>query len=121
MNTLLEIAAAILGAKSVVVSAHVSPDADAIGSSYALALALGRMNISATVVLDDGVPEKMQRLSPYGQSVITASLQRTMILLIVVDTATRRRVSLDMEKFSDRFQKIVNIDHHCFKRSLGRS
>jgi len=49
-------------AKKVVVLTHTNPDGDAIGSSLALALALGKMDLDAQVVIPDGLPDFLRWL-----------------------------------------------------------
>ncbi len=49
-------------AKRVVVLTHTNPDGDAIGSSLALALALGKMGLDAQVVIPDGLPDFLRWL-----------------------------------------------------------
>ena len=49
-------------ANRVVVLTHTNPDGDAIGSSLALALALGKMGLDAQVVIPDGLPDFLRWL-----------------------------------------------------------
>jgi phosphoesterase RecJ-like protein len=49
-------------AKRVVVLTHTNPDGDAIGSSLALAQALGKMGLDAQVVIPDGLPDFLRWL-----------------------------------------------------------
>ena len=49
-------------AKKVVVLTHTNPDGDAIGSSLALAQALGKMGLDAQVVIPDGLPDFLRWL-----------------------------------------------------------
>ncbi|RLD57669.1 MAG: bifunctional oligoribonuclease/PAP phosphatase NrnA, partial [Bacteroidetes bacterium] len=52
----------IESAKKVAVLTHTNPDGDAIGSSLALALALGKKGIDAQVVIPDGLPDFLRWL-----------------------------------------------------------
>ncbi|MCD4709612.1 MAG: DHH family phosphoesterase, partial [Bacteroidales bacterium] len=52
----------IESAGRVAVLTHTNPDGDAIGSSLALALALGKMGIDAQVVIPDGLPDFLRWL-----------------------------------------------------------
>jgi len=52
----------IESAKRVAVLTHTNPDGDAIGSSLALALALGKMGLDAQVVIPDGLPDFLRWL-----------------------------------------------------------
>ena len=54
--TLSETAAALSGAKKLVITAHVNPDGDAIGSSLGLMHLLRGLGKDVTVLLDDDIP-----------------------------------------------------------------
>ena len=65
MLTLSETAAALQGAAKVVITAHVNPDGDAIGSSLGLMHLLRALGKDVTVLLDDDIPAAFSVLPGY--------------------------------------------------------
>ena len=55
--TLKEAAAKMLEAENLVITTHVNPDGDALGSSLALYQMLVRLGKNVEVLIDDDVPE----------------------------------------------------------------
>ena len=98
-------------AEKIVVTAHVNPDGDAIGSSLALMQMLKAMNKQVRVFIDDVVPptfailpqiEKIERPSGLAEKSVEADL------LVVLDTQPDRIGGvLNLVK-----APILNIDHH---------
>ena len=54
----------IQGIKSVVLTTHVIPDADGIGSEIALCMALRKMGIKAVCVNDEQLPQRYRYMDP---------------------------------------------------------
>ena len=98
-------------ANNIVVTAHVNPDGDAIGSSLALLLILRAMGKQVRVLLDDDIPPNFAILPNMGDIEHPVELTETEIiadLLVVLDTQTDRIGSvLKLVK-----APILNIDHH---------
>lgn len=61
---------ALLSAKKIVITAHKSPDGDAIGSIIALAEVLKSMNVSATMMVPDEFPEFLKWLPSANQVMV---------------------------------------------------
>ena len=98
-------------ANNIVVTAHVNPDGDAIGSSLALLLILRAMNKQVRVLLDDDIPPNFAILPNMNDIEHPVELTETEIkadLLVVLDTQPDRIGSvLKLVK-----APILNIDHH---------
>lgn len=93
--------------KSVVITSHVHPDGDAIGSCLALAKYCESRGIISTVCIDDRIPD----LYRFLQRVETIRIPDKGIIaetLVIVDTDRRRigRVAEIDVKYA------VNLDHH---------
>ncbi len=97
----------------VVVSAHVSPDADAIGSSCGLALGLISLGLDVTVYLQDEIPEKFKAFTS-GVNIVhdINQLDDDIELVIVVDTASEKRVGKAVKELRSKAPQTINIDHH---------
>lgn len=94
----------------IMITAHVSPDGDAIGSTLALYGWLHSLNKDVVVVLDDDVDEKFNFLQDYDVIQKPETVQTDESWLTVVLDAT------DMNRLGNAASlakgKILNIDHH---------
>lgn len=106
---LREVAAKLQAADNMIVTAHINPDGDAIGSTIALTLMLRAMGKKVRAFIDDKLPPNFKILPhidlierPPEESLIEADL------LVVLDTQPDRigRVSKLVKA------PILNIDHH---------
>ena len=82
---------AIKKAKKIVITSHVHPDGDAIGSSLALAKYCTFLDKTTYVIIDDDIPEIYDYLDAYRTINAKNVTQEAVIdLLIIVDTNTNR-------------------------------
>lgn len=129
MMTIEQIAAELGALKSCIVSAHVAPDPDAIGSSFGLASLLAARGCRSSVYLADGVPERLHPLLPAGipwsaelpgtRSAEGDSVSGEVDAIVVVDTASRQRVGREFEALYRLGKRVFNIDHHVSNDSWG--
>ena len=108
--TLSETAAALSGAKKFVITAHVNPDGDAIGSTLGLMHLLRGLGKDVTVLLDDDIPAGFHVLP--GYDVIRRPSEDEKIacdLFVVLDTMTDR---IGKTAASVHAPRLINIDHH---------
>jgi len=109
----------IKASKRVAVLTHTNPDGDAIGSSLALALALGKMGIDAQVVIPDGLPDFLRWLPGIERSTTFAYKREKAIeiiesadLIFCLDFNDPKRIN-GVEEFLQKSKaKKVLIDHH---------
>ncbi len=105
-------------AKSVVLSTHVNPDGDALGSQLALADLLQARGAAARIVNHDAIPAPYRFLDP-GQSLIESyapathdDLFRTASHILVVDAnQTSRLGNVEASVIASSASKII-VDHH---------
>lgn len=109
----------IKSAKRVAVLTHTNPDGDAIGSSLALALALGKMGIDAQVVIPDGLPDFLRWLPGIERSTTFAYKRDKAIeiiegadLIFCLDFNDPKRLNGVEEFLQKSTAKKVLIDHH---------
>jgi phosphoesterase RecJ-like protein len=103
-------------AKNIVISTHLHPDADGIGSQIALAVALRSIGKNAICVNDEPLLERYKYLDPEGTIIsydeyIKKNKNPKIDLFIVADTNSLTRIG----KVSELVQKSKNllfIDHH---------
>ena len=100
------------------VCSHVRPDGDAVGSALALHRILDKLGKESTVVLHDGVPERMTFLADAGDVRSPARLQGDWDVAIFVDTPTPDRSGYPI--LEERPAPIVlNVDHHQSNELYG--
>lgn len=92
--------------KKIIITSHVHPDGDAIGSVLGLGLTLQAAGRTVEMVLRDGVPENMAHLP--GSRLIGTSPSRDFDTFIVVDAGELKRVGLEITPR----QPDIQIDHH---------
>jgi phosphoesterase RecJ-like protein len=97
----------ISNAKKFLVTSHLRPDGDAIGSVLGLGLALQSTGKEVQMILEDGVPKSFRHLA--GSDQITRKPQDPDVCTIVVDCSDRSRVG---KVLSVNAQPDINIDHH---------
>lgn len=107
--TLQEAAAKLKAAEKILVTAHVNPDGDAIGSTLAMLQILREMGKTAQVYIDDKIPRNFS-VMPFEEEIRRPREDETFDadLLLVLDTSPDRIG--EVAKLTDA--PILNIDHH---------
>lgn len=107
-----------------VLTSHVRPDADAIGSELGLAALLDRMGKRVRIINPSGMPEHLEFLDPnrrvlkFGQDSDGASVEDADVH-VIVDTSAWVQLG-DLAKIIRRTPaKKVVIDHHVSSDDLG--
>jgi len=86
---------------------HINPEGDAIGSSLALAEGLSRLGKKITLFSQDPIPE-LYRFLP-GWEEFLNELPGSEYALVLLDCSRRERAGIKQDA---EFRKIVVIDHH---------
>lgn len=109
----------IKGNKRFLITTHINPEGDAIGSSIALALILKKLGKKAVVCITDPVPRNMQFL-PYSKKIKQAkTIKDRFDAMFVLDCGTKDRVGLFKNNAMPTPPPIVNIDHHITNEKFG--
>ena len=104
--------------KSFLVSSHVNPEGDAVGSMLALALGLKELNKDVTTYLYDPVP-KVFRFLPFADKVINKiNEDKIYDAVLAVDCGQKDRLGEDFNKIKNQ-GKLINIDHHTTNDCFG--
>ncbi len=98
-----------------VVTSHVRPDGDAIGSSMAMALALEAMGKQVRVVLRDPLPDPYPEFPRTAEIVSAADLPADGSTVIVLECGDLERTGLS----GLDGHTIVNVDHHPGNAGYG--
>lgn len=102
-----------------VITSHIAPDGDNIGSIVALGKFLENMNKNTTVILDDAIPQNLLFLTKYKNIVKSDSFDcNTKYNIISLDCAEKGRLSIELEIF-EKAELRINIDHHISNTAFG--
>lgn len=110
----------ILNSKNIIITAHISPDGDAIGAGIALLKGVEKLNkdCKARFILQDKVPDKLKFLDLTRRiESFDSEKNYDFDLAICVDSATLERTGNVKELIKDSF--IINIDHHISNPEYG--
>jgi phosphoesterase RecJ-like protein len=104
----------IQAAQRVLVTSHVRPDGDAIGSSLALALALRDASKQVQVVLSDGLPTSFNHLP--GADLVRTKADGEFDLIISLDCSDLKRTGTALQGYHN--PELV-VDHHVTTEPFG--
>lgn len=108
-----EIQKEIIEADRIILTAHINPDGDAVGSGLAMYIALKNKfkNKNISFLLQDDIPYTTKFLK-YSSEIELYSDNKNYEtdLLIFLDSATKERTGIINEKIKRK--KTINIDHH---------
>lgn len=113
---LKETADCLKNADSVIITAHVSPDGDAIGSTLALCAYMRGIGKKADVVIDDELPRSMSFLPGYDDILRPGDYKGSAGMLVIVDTDSSRIGGV--AEIANGLP-ILNIDHHISNNGLA--
>lgn len=117
MNSLPEIAARLQEAQDILVTAHIMPDGDSIGSLLGLGMALRNADRRVTMYSADGVPDRFRFLHG-SEQVLSGELPQTDFdCVVALDCSDERRIKPIWEQLKTRF--VINIDHHPTNTRYG--
>lgn len=115
--------ALIKKSKTVVITTHLFPDADGIGSQIALGLALQSKEKTVYCVNEEALLERYKYLDLQSTIISYKDFHKLNVphidLLIVVDTNALPRVGHDLEDLAKRAKDLLFIDHHPAPKALA--
>lgn len=114
--SLPEIVSVLQEKQSFIITGHVSPEGDAIGSGMALALALRQMGKKAEVINKDPIPQQLLFLPHEGLFSQQQAITRPADALIVVDSGSFERTGYNGHS---SIPTLINIDHHITNPFYG--
>ncbi len=104
--------------KRFLLSTHVDPDGDAVGSAFALAFALQGLGKEAVVYLQDAVPYRYRSL-PRPSGLSRQLPEGVFDAVFVVDCGSLFRVGKSQELLKQK-GLLINIDHHVANDAFGQ-
>ena len=105
----------LLRHRRVVVTSHLRPDGDSIGSSLALAWALKALGTDVRVIHRDRAPIQLTEFPGVGEILIGETLPEETDAVVVLECGDLERTGLT--GFADR--AVINIDHHPGNAGYG--
>ena len=108
--TMKEAAEKLMAAKKLLITAHVNPDGDAVGSTLALAAFLRSKGKTATVMIDDKLPKNLSFLPGYDRIVRPEKGKKADAELLVILDTSLDRIG-EVAKAAEGLP-VLNIDHH---------
>jgi len=114
--------AALARARSLLLTTHVRPDGDALGSVLGLHLAARGAGKSSQMVVPDAIPRRYSFLfrggSPAGPEQFGEMADRAE-LIVVLDTCAAAQLEPIVEEIRARREKVLVLDHHATADDLG--
>lgn len=127
MNPYERFKRAIDKAQNIVLTTHIVPDADGIGSEIALCLALRQLGKKAICVNEEALLDRYKYLDPFDVVISLEDYKRfyvdaTIDLCIVADTNSLFRIGEGMKKVAEKASQVLFIDHHpCPKETMEQN
>ena len=121
MNSIDTILKYIHGSDDFVVTSHVNPDGDNIGSTLSIYYFLKKINKRVYYVMNDSMPINMQFLIEDINIINSQEFKELNIKdynLITLDCGDKNRICLD-DEIKDNCTKLINIDHHASNDFYG--
>ncbi len=114
-DTAIEAAARMVKqAAKILITSHIRPDGDAVGSLIGLGLALEQSGKSVEMVIDDGVPSSLRHLE--GSERLQRRAKENADLVITLDCSEAERAGKILK---NQIQVGINIDHHITNQGFG--
>jgi len=117
MNNLAEIAVRLQSSGNILVTSHIMPDGDSIGSLLGLGLALQQAGYAVTMFSVDGVPDRYSFLDGSEKIVEKLLPKADYDCVVILDCSDQDRIKPIWEQLKEL--PIINIDHHPTNRCFG--
>jgi len=119
-----EVKAVIESNQSFVISSHVNPDGDSVGSALGVYECLKALGKDAVVAMNDAIPDAYTWLDPDGDILAPASeadMERlgSMDVVVVVDANSWDRLGRLRKPLEDSAASKIVIDHHPFSELIA--
>lgn len=108
----------IKGRETFLITTHINPEGDAIGSSLALAIALSSIGKKVAVYTLDPVPKSLKFLPSSGMVQQVKRVDHRFDAVIVVDCGDLERVGF-LKNDNIPGDILINIDHHITNQGFG--
>lgn len=114
LSTIKALQEKIRNARKPLITSHIRPDGDAIGSIIGLGLSLKNLGKLPQLVLQDGLPARYRFLK--GSTDVSNAFHEDFDLVIALDCADQHRLGKNLEAIPID----INIDHHVTNSRFGK-
>lgn len=118
MNSMDNILRCIEERDTFLVTSHVSPDGDNLGSTLALYYALKKLGKEVYYVLDDSIPKNLNFLVEGVEKLSSKEFKNDDYVLITLDCGDIERICIDKELI-EKSSFMITIDHHASNGGYG--
>ena len=121
MNNIDTILKYIHGSDDFIVTSHVNPDGDNIGSTLSIYYFLKKLNKNVYYVMNDDMPLNMHFLINNINIISSVKFKELDIenyTLIALDCGDKKRICVD-DDIKDNCKQLINIDHHASNDFYG--
>ncbi len=101
-----------------IVTSHISPDGDNIGSTLAMYYTLNKLGKNVYYVLDDNPPKNLKFLVENMNILKSEEVNLDSYNIVALDCGDKKRICLS-QKLVDNAKKIICIDHHVSNDHYG--
>jgi len=108
----------IKSSQHILLTSHIVPDGDAVGSLLALGLALGRIDIKTTIYNSSPIPAVYRFLPSVERIVRHIKKAKTYDTAIVLDCGDLPRIG-EVSSSVAQIPVVINIDHHISNTNFG--
>ena len=118
--SLKKLAEAVRKQNNFLITTHVNPEGDALGSELGLYLLLRRLGKRAVIVNEDGVPNgyeflpAKENIRPFGKNAKWVKFD----CMVVLDCSDLDRTG-EVWRLNKLRKPVINIDHHVSNRNFG--
>lgn len=118
MNNIDNIIEYIKRGNDYIVTSHISPDGDNIGSTLSMYYFLNKLNKNVYYVLDDNPPLNLKFLTEDIKILKSEQVEIKDYIIIALDCGDKTRICLS-EEIKENAKSIICIDHHASNDSYG--
>jgi phosphoesterase RecJ-like protein len=110
--------------EKIVITSHENPDADAIGSEYAMCKMLSASGYNASIITCEEIPEKYKfidignLINVYSKESVINLPDREKTILLILDTNNPYNTGYIYTKIKDKINEIFIIDHHETEKTI---
>ncbi|MGL6105924.1 DHH family phosphoesterase [Romboutsia sp.] len=118
MNNIDNIIEYIEGSNDYIVTSHISPDGDNMGSTLSMYYFLNKLNKNVYYVLDDNSPQNLKFLVEGIKILKSDEVDIKDYSIIALDCGDKKRICVS-EEILDNAKSIICIDHHASNDHYG--
>ena len=101
-----------------IVTSHISPDGDNIGSTLSMYYALNKLGKNVYYVLDDNLPQNLKFLVEDIKILKSEEISLNAYNIVALDCGDKNRICVSKEILNNA-KTIINIDHHVSNDCYG--